>query len=597
MLVSRYKTMRIRTKLIMSYFIACFIPLLISIMLMAKYAENKLEDSAREFASAYSAQITDGLNTFIQDYNSITESLLMDGALLEKLSNYSGLSTSEKVEYMQQANRMMARAGMLMKQAKSISFYSASGDLYTYGLSNDIILGSELLSEEWFQNLIGKDETVSLTEIHEATYKKFTEDKTRYVTFSRKIYNYEYQYIGTLLVDFEPDDLININKDFSSAEILKDIRILIWNQDDKLIFDTDLENAGNLESIHLQPSDELIVYSSSTEHKNLNVKIIIPRKNLRVRSEMINMFAIISALISLMTVAAISLFVSRDITKPILNLQRQMNLAESGDYEIAIDNDSSVELQELTKNYNNMITKIKVLINEVYLADIEQKNAKLLALQTQINPHMLYNTLEAIRMKALTQGDHQVAEMVKALARMFRNMLSTKVGHSLREEVLYTQDYMMLQNLRFPGMLRLDVNIPDFIMECESLPMILQPIVENAIIHGFKDRRKILNILISGYALDDKYIVVTVENDGQSLEKSQLDELCRRLEDPIGRKKGQGKERIGLMNIAERIRLSFGDTYGVKVSVPEQGGVSVSISLPQRYLEIRPEQGGDMYGV
>ncbi len=597
MLVRRFKKMKIRSKLIISYFIACFIPLLISIILMAKIAENKLEDSAREFASAYSAQLTEGLNAFIQDYNSITESLLIDGELLEKLSKYSDLSTSEKVEYMQQANRMMARAGMLMKQAKSISFYSASGDLYTYGLSNDIILGSELFSEEWFQNLLEKDETVSITGIHEAPYKKFTEDNTRYVTFSRKIYNYNYLYIGTLLVDFEPEDLVKINKDFSSAEILKDIRIVIWNKDNRRIFDSDYEKAENLEFIDIQPSDELIVYSSSTEHKNLSVNVIIPRRNLRVRSEIINMVAIISAMISLMVVAAISLSVSRDITRPILNLQHKMNLAESGEYEIAINGDVSVELEELIKNYNNMITKIKQLIDEVYLADIKQKDAKLLALQTQINPHMLYNTLEAIRMKALTQGDNHVADMVKALARMFRNMLSTKSEHSLREEVSYTQDYMMLQNMRFPGMLKLDVHIPDSIMECESLPMILQPIVENAVIHGFKGGRKRLNIAISGYILDDRDVVVTVENDGQSLEQPQLDELSRRLAEPVYRNQEKSIDRIGLMNIAERIRLSFGETYGVKVSVPERGGVSVSISFPLRYHEIGSEQGDAIYGV
>lgn len=567
---SKIKHTKLRTRLLLSYFIACFVPLVITLILLGEYSEKRLEDSIREFTTVYSSQITENVNSFIHDFDMITKSILVDGELLEDLSRFDDLSTIERVEYMQDAKKLMARAATLLESANSISFYSANGELYNYGISNDPTSASAMVSSDWFLELIQKDDAINITGMHNVPYKLFEADDTMNVTFSRRIYNYEYEYIGTLLVDYSPDDLVKINEEVFDYEFLKDSRIRIWNKDGKLIYDS---------SFGVPLDDEMIEYSSITEGNALSVKIDIPRSNLRFHSKAVGYVALLSSLVGFILVALISLPLSKDITRPIRHLQHQMNLAEEGEYEILVDDDATQEMKDLIDNYNKMILKIKQLITEVYLADIKQKNAKLLALQTQINPHMLYNTLEAIRMKALTQGDMEVSNMVKALARMFRTMLSTKSTHSVRDEVSYTKDYMILQNVRNPGMYELEVDFPEEILDCSSLPMILQPIVENAIKHGYKGKGDVLHINLSGYT-DRNDIFIDVRNNGKGLDDERIAELNKILEMPLD---AQGNDSIGLVNIAERIRLRYGSDYGLKVLALENGDVCIRIRFPKTY--------------
>lgn len=567
---SKLKHTKLRTRLLLSYFISCFVPLVIALILLGRYSEKRLEDSIREFTTVYNSQIIENVNSFIHDFDMITRSLLVDGELLEDLSRFDKLSTIEQVEYMQDAKKLMARAATLLESANSISFFSANGELYNYGISNDPTSASAMVSSDWFLELLQKDEAINITGMHNVPYKLFEPDDTMYVTFSRRMYNYEYEYIGTLLVDYSPDDLVKINEDVFDYEFLKDSRIRIWNKDGKLIYDS---NFG------APIEDEMIEYSSSTEGNALSVKIDIPRSNLRFHSKAVGYVALLSSFVGFILVALISLPISKDITSPIRNLQHKMNLAEEGEYEILVEDDATQEMKDLIDNYNKMILKIKQLITDVYLADIKQKNAKLLALQTQINPHMLYNTLEAIRMKALTQGDMEVASMVKALARMFRTMLSTKSTHFVREEVAYTKDYMVLQNVRNPGMYELEVDIPDAILDCILLPMVLQPLVENAIKHGYKGKGDALLIKMVGYK-DRDDIVIDVMNNGKVIDDERIAELNRMIEMPLD---VQDNDKIGLVNIAERIRLRYGSDYGLKVLSSENGDVCIRIRFPETY--------------
>ncbi len=570
---------KIRTRLIISYFLASLIPLAIAIILMAEVAARKLEDAALEFASTYSAQIVDNLNTFIEDFDSITKSLLVDPELVNKLSHFENLSTAEEFIYMEQAGRMMATTSTLLKQARSISFLSANGKLYTYGLTNDQIDDSALRSQRWLQKIIENSETITITESHDASYKIFTEDRTQFVTFSRKIFNYEHLYIGTLLVDYEPSSLIG-KKGEVESDTLKNLRVVIHNSEGCLVYDSQ-----NLDGSYDPASPESIIYSNRTEHGKLSLAIILPKKNLKVHQGVINLVAILCMVVGLLLVVVISLPISHSITKPILALRHQMQLAEGGDYEIVAVGHASLEVQDLISNYNRMITQIKQLINEVYLADIAQKNSKLLALQTQINPHMLFNTLEAIRMKALVQKDMEVAEMVKALSRMFRIMLNTSSHHTLAEEVSYTRDYAKLQAMRYPEMFDLDMTMDDSLSDAQALPMIIQPIVENAFVHGLKGRDRKMSVHLECSREGDD-VLVTVSNDGQTLDKDGLERLQKRLSSCLERSQNPNEETsIGLVNIAERIRLSYGEGYGVYVSVPDGGGLAVSVRFPYRSAE------------
>ncbi len=564
--------MRIRTKYILGFVCSCFIPLMFSIIFMLKIADDRLEDSAYEFVSAYSEQVTESLSSFIDDFDIITKSLLVDEENIEVLSNYSVSSVTDRIEYQIQVNRLMGKVSTLMKNVRNVSFYSADRELYTYGRANDSEEEERVVLSDWFRSIQENSETISISPLHSDSYRENGRNGGKCITLARKLYSYRYAYIGTLFADFDPEDLVSINENISSSDILSNIRIIISNPGGELIYDS---------GTSVPPDDDTVSYRTRTDELALDVSVIISGRNLKLRSVMINTAALMAAVLSLVIAILISFPLSKGITKPLLSVQRQMKKAESGDYEIVPDDGSSLELRELISNYNSMITKIRELINDVYLAEIERKNAKLLSLQMQINPHMLYNTLETIRMKALIQKDFQVAEMVKALARMFRAMLSTEQKHTIGDEVSYTRDYIMLQNIRYCDMISLSVDIAEDILASESLSMILQPLAENSIKHGFRDRTRKLNISISG-VMDGDDILLNIRDDGAGMDSSSYLELVQSLSSPSRLGKNVKQDSIGLMNISERFSLSYGSGYGLSISIPEEGGFSAVLKMPYR---------------
>ena len=335
-------------------------------------------------------------------------------------------------------------------------------------------------------------------------------------------------------------------------------------------------------------AQDYIILNSETKRAGLNVYAVIPRSDLLFKISRIEYVTILCVFVCVAAVMVISLLMSRTITSPIRRLQKRMRQMEEGEYKILEKGTTNDEIGSLIASYNHMVTKIKNLIEEVYVGEIKQKNAKLLALQTQINPHMLYNTLESIRMKALRSGADEVAEMVKLLAKMFRAALSEQTqSHKIRDEIEYAQAYIRLQNLRFRDMFFLQVEVEEQVQDSRVISMILQPVIENSIEHGFKGRRVPLHIVLTGRLKENGTIMLQICDDGKGISSEKTKEVNRRLEENVCRQpelveeQEEGRTSIGLRNIAERIKLQYGDAYYLRLFAREEGA-GVEICIPWR---------------
>lgn len=243
---------------------------------------------------------------------------------------------------------------------------------------------------------------------------------------------------------------------------------------------------------------------------------------------------------------------------------------------------------------NEIVDLLEHIVDQALKENSEEildKQAKLIALQSQINPHFLYNTLESIRGQALVVGHDEIAMMTKALAAFFRYSIS-KSGNlvTLRDELNNTENYMMIQKYRFNNRFTMEVMIDD---EDEAafdslVPrLIIQPVVENAIYHGLEECLEggIIEIEI---LLSDENLIITVSDNGQGMELKDLNELNDRIRN--SRKyireedaKGQVHTGIALPNIHRRIQLMFGDEYGVQVYSTKGHGTDVEITIPNGY--------------
>lgn len=242
---------------------------------------------------------------------------------------------------------------------------------------------------------------------------------------------------------------------------------------------------------------------------------------------------------------------------------------------------SSAEFHRLAKAFNRMMKQLETLNannleyhERILMQDIENKQSQLLALQTQINPHFLYNTLECINSAGAICGSREVEEMTTALAYLFRYACKGSHIVRLQDELNSLQYYLSIQEIRFPEHFSVSYDIPANLMNCSVLKFLLQPIVENSIQHGFHECEGHRRICISA-ALEAQDLLISIVDNGTGMSEIELMQLQERLDSP-----NEDLDRVGLNNIQRRIRLYYSEVYGLQIKSRAGEGTSVIARLP-----------------
>lgn len=249
--------------------------------------------------------------------------------------------------------------------------------------------------------------------------------------------------------------------------------------------------------------------------------------------------------------------------------------------------DGDLEIANLTPMMKEQLKMMESVLRSPQLMDLNKRQAQYLALQNQINPHFLYNTLESIRSEALIAGLDGVADMTEALARFFRYTI-TKVDNlvSVEEELNNCETYFGIQKYRFGDRLQLHIECApaewEEIMNCRIPKLTLQPILENSIIHGTELKIGTGNLVIR-FERTEERLIISISDDGVGMDEETLARLNRRLgksADSLAPREEEKQGGIALANVNNRIRLIFGDEYGLHVYSVLQRGTEVEITLP-----------------
>jgi Predicted signal transduction protein with a C-terminal ATPase domain len=583
--------------MMLSYLLACIVPLMIASITIYNFSVKSLEDASLEFSSIFNSQIVTTIDDFIDEYDKITKSALVDDDVITRLNNEDNASISARVNNQLVIQKMLMRLETLKPEIKCITLLSTKNSMYQYSSTGDTVNANILKEQVWFKQLLESEDKLVITSIHNKSYYE-RENDGFVLTVGRVIYNSSGVFSGVLLIDLDPASLIELNENFLIARNNYNIKISITDGHGGVLYDSDAAsgrktweqtmNSGYI-AFEQKNSNDYLMMSNKTHKGYLTVNAEIPRSKLLFKIGNINNVTFFAILISIFVIVITSILLSYTITRPIKKLQKSMMLAENGQYLTIEQNNTKDEINGLIVSYNNMITKIKSLIEDVYIAQIKQKNAKFIALQSQINPHMLYNTLESIRMKALVKGEDDVAEMIKILSRMFRLALGKEKKQNLiRHEIEYAENYIKLQNIRFCDRFLLVVHLSDEIMNSGIIALVFQPIIENSIKHGFLGYDTMLNIVIEGNVNAQNDIVIRISDDGVGMKPEKVEEINRVLSDveyeklKLNMKTEQVEESIGLKNIAERIKLHYGDNYYLYIASGEGSGTVVELKIPQQ---------------
>ncbi|MEH7545204.1 sensor histidine kinase [Neobacillus vireti] len=282
--------------------------------------------------------------------------------------------------------------------------------------------------------------------------------------------------------------------------------------------------------------------------------------------------------IILLIMAAILLSYSfmQNYSKRINKIVSTIRQVEKGNLDARIpESKHEDELSRIASNMNSMLNELNNYIEQFYMLNMKQQQAELKALQAQINPHFLFNTLEAIRMVAVLEGSKTSSKMIFHLSKLFRYSLESKDTVPFYTEMEYVKQYLTLMQFKHPDKLEVHFDIPDEVEQTPVQKLILQPIIENYFVHGFKKDRTDNELTICAAHLGEK-IEIRIEDNGKGMSEEELANIVQH----INREEGDEMQSIGLRNIHQRLKLKFGDQFGLSVKSSKDTGTMVTMSIP-----------------
>ena len=282
--------------------------------------------------------------------------------------------------------------------------------------------------------------------------------------------------------------------------------------------------------------------------------------------------------------ALLSITMAGDILKPVQRLIKSMKRVQGGETGVNVKVDRNDELGYMSKTFNDMIRKNEMLVRSIYRAEITKKDAELQALQSQINPHFLYNTLESISWRARLSGVPEISEMVEDLA----DIMEAGVGKSeefipLSTEIEYIEKYFRIMKRRFEERLQTKIEVDEGLMGYKVPKLLMQPLVENAIYHGIDKAAKGGFIELRAKK-DESHVVVTITNSGKAMHGEEIEKINALLNMPSDEYfynlRENQRNNVGVENVNRRIKLYYGEEYGLSISKNSENHTVVTALLP-----------------
>lgn len=281
---------------------------------------------------------------------------------------------------------------------------------------------------------------------------------------------------------------------------------------------------------------------------------------------------IFMAIVGFMLCLIVANRMSISLSKPIMRMNDAMHKVQEGDLKTRIPVDRQDELGQMSENFNTMVKKLEEYMQEQVRIQQELNESQIAMMQAQMNPHFLYNTLDT--MKWLAKANHvpEIATMSAGLARILRTSISKKQFISLKEEIELVTSYAQIQKIRYNDRFRFDILMPQELSDCIVPKLVIQPIVENALIHGLEESEH-GKIEVDIYQNNDDSMRIEVKDNGCGIREDIMNDINQRLWEKL-------PGHIGLCNIDTIIRLQYGEQYGLYVSTYQEQGTLVTITLP-----------------
>jgi two-component system, sensor histidine kinase YesM len=317
------------------------------------------------------------------------------------------------------------------------------------------------------------------------------------------------------------------------------------------------------------------VFADVSQENGWSLVKLVPYEGMYRAARTNTRLSLTAGLLFLLVSTLLVVLTSNEITKPLKRLSRKMSKFAEGRFDVELEVTGRDEIAHLSRQFNKMAAETNELINERYKMKLVEKNAILKALEAEINPHFLYNALQAVSTKALKNGMFDIADMVDALALSLRYCISGRDIVRLRDELKHIDHYITIQKARFGERLQVEYDLDEEASQMEIPKLAVQSLVENAIKHGLEKVANTVTVSIRAY-LEGQRTIISVTDNGPGISEQKLDEIRRSFE---AEWEERGNESIGLVNLNARLKLIYGD--GARLDIASGGeGTEMKLILP-----------------
>lgn len=575
----------LQTTMVVPFTIAgLFVILIMSAALNLRFA-NTVEDMVEEKNIQILEQTNQALSTYLKQMMKVSDTTYYQ-ILKQKDIQTDGIYT--EIDLLYKANQ---------DKVVSIGLFDWNGRIVDAVPVSSVKKNVDPLSEDWYINAADKIEELHFSTAHvqnifdvsDAGYR-WVVSLSRYVEFMRGGKLEE----GILLVDMNftgiEQVIKNVNVDKAGyLYLMAPNGEIIYHPKQQLLY-TGIEKEDNLAVADYEDGtytrmfegEERLLTVKTVGYTGWKLVSVVPMKAVVSQYSGTQTYILIIAICLALIFIQLSSFITKKITDPIYRLEKSVRELEAGDLETAIQIGGSEEIRHLGHSIQNMVDQLRQLMHDIVKEQELKRKSELDALQTQINPHFLYNTLDSIVWMIENEKYEGAVTMVTSLARLFRISISKgKSIISVKEELAHAEYYMAIQSVRYKNKFTYTIDADEKIVQKATVKLILQPMIENAIIHGmaFMDEDDGGHISVRAFE-EDGQLIMEVEDNGCGMSEEQIE--------AIKSKKNRGKtlgSGIGMGNVHERIKIYFGESYGVAIQSEADEGTLIRINMPLVNME------------
>ncbi|MFP3154446.1 sensor histidine kinase [Lachnospiraceae bacterium ZAX-1] len=584
---SKFKS--IRTTMLFSFSILIIGALLIFLIISLNYTQDTVVKNSTDYTMQLVNQVNNDIDSYIHYMKNISTVITANSDVKTYLYNYStppklsdimaGIRAKEQFHTITGAHTDICNIGVVIVKTGKYLFQYDNLEL------NDKI---EIDKLDWYQKTVAANGATVLSSSHIQTLIK-DEDK-RVVTISNMLSNpYTKKKDSLLFIDLNYNTIRDLCKKINLGT---HGYVFIFDENGQIIYHPKqqfLDSKPKEEKIkeieeQLKDTNHFITKEgnnsrlftfSRSENTGWTVVGVSYTKELMANKQRTQIIYVAVAIFLFFVATVTSILLSKEITRPIKELQISMQEVEKGNFKtVAVAVTESNEIASLSNSFNLMIMEIQKLMEQIVEEQKQKRQSELKALQSQINPHFLYNTLDSIIWMSELGKNQEVVLMTSAFAKLLRQSISNEDEFvTVFREIEYTKLYLTIQKMRYQDKLEFEFSVAEQIVSFPMIKLVLQPLVENALYHGIKYKEGIGMISIAGY-IEGEMFVLQVKDNGSGMTAEQLAGIFHE-------KSATGKTSgVGIKNVQDRLQLHYGKEYGLTFESSKDVGTTASIHLP-----------------